>query len=206
MPGRTFLRRLQTLTKGIQKPHHHRRLGKDAKADIQAWQIFIKNFNGKSMILDMKWKKATKLELYTDASSKGWGILFQSQWCFGRWPESWIHETHINIKEVFPIVLAIELFAEQLQNSCILFHCDNQTAVAAVNNMTSKETTIMKYLRKLVIKTMEYNILCRAEYIPGKIKTLADHLSRFRIDLFKQEAPWVEAEPKVIPPGLTPED
>lgn len=203
-PGRAFLRRLHDLTRGIQKPHHHRRLGKPAKADLEAWKSFIVNFNGKSMILDMKWLQAQKLELYTDASSKGFGIVFQTKWAYGHWPSSWIEEKHINVKEVFPIVLAIELFAEQLQNKCIIFHLDNQTAVAGVNNMTSREPDIMHCLRRLVIVTMQQNILCKAEYIPGKINILADHLSRFKIDLFKQAAPWADREPRSIPPGLMP--
>ncbi|XP_062593378.1 uncharacterized protein LOC134254854 [Saccostrea cucullata] len=36
-PERTFLRRLIDLTKGLKKPHHRRRLTKDARADLEAW-------------------------------------------------------------------------------------------------------------------------------------------------------------------------
>ena len=42
-PGRTFLRRIIDLTKGIQKPYHHRRLNAEARADLQAWSIFIEH-------------------------------------------------------------------------------------------------------------------------------------------------------------------
>lgn len=46
--GRTFLRRIINLTRGIQKPHHHRNLDKESRADLKAWSIFIDKFNGRA--------------------------------------------------------------------------------------------------------------------------------------------------------------
>jgi hypothetical protein len=47
--GRTFLRRIIDLAKGIQQPHYKRRLTKETKADLLAWSIFLDNFNGKGL-------------------------------------------------------------------------------------------------------------------------------------------------------------
>ena len=38
VPGRTFLRRLIDLTKGITRPSHHIRLNKEARADLACWR------------------------------------------------------------------------------------------------------------------------------------------------------------------------
>ena len=45
-PGRAFLRRLIDLTIGLKASHHRRRLNKEARADLKAWSVFVKHFNG----------------------------------------------------------------------------------------------------------------------------------------------------------------
>ncbi|XP_062622103.1 uncharacterized protein LOC134283613 isoform X1 [Saccostrea cucullata] len=88
-PGRTFLRRLIDLTKGLQKPHHRRRLGKEAKADLEAWSIFLNHFNGKSLFLEDVWYTSDKLQLFTDASGLGFGGYFGVKWFYDtRIPET----------------------------------------------------------------------------------------------------------------------
>lgn len=41
LPGRTFPRRIIDITRGIQKPHHHRNLDKNARADLAAFLLNI---------------------------------------------------------------------------------------------------------------------------------------------------------------------
>ena len=48
-PARPFLRRIIDLTRGIQKPHHHRNLDKNACSDLETWSIFIEHFNGRAI-------------------------------------------------------------------------------------------------------------------------------------------------------------
>ncbi|XP_060085027.1 uncharacterized protein LOC132564393, partial [Ylistrum balloti] len=67
LPGRPFLRRLIDLTCGLTKPHHHRRLSKEARADLAAWGLFLDYFNGTSMFLSDKWETSAHLQFYTDA-------------------------------------------------------------------------------------------------------------------------------------------
>ena len=89
-PGRAFLRRLIDLTVGLKRPHHHVRLTKDAKADLQVWQRFVSGFNGRAFFLDDLWITSTTLGLFTDAAgSLGYGAVFGKQWFYGPWPESW---------------------------------------------------------------------------------------------------------------------
>ena len=89
VPGRAFLRRLIDLNVGIHSPYHFVRLNREVKADLKLWQSFLAGFNGRSFFLDDVWDGSDKLELYTDAAgSLGFGAVFGSKWCYGKWPDT----------------------------------------------------------------------------------------------------------------------
>ena len=79
-PGRAFLRRITNLTKGIWKPHHHRNLDKEARADLKAWSIFIDHFIGKAFSKSGITHTSVSLHLFTDASNLGYVGVFGSKW------------------------------------------------------------------------------------------------------------------------------
>jgi hypothetical protein len=138
IPGRTFLRRLIDLTLGLSQPFHHKRLNKEARADLSAWGLFLEQFNGKSLFLSDHWENSESLRLYTDASNIGFGGYLGNQYFSGVWPISW-NNYHITIKELFPIVLAVLLWADQLANRCVIFYTDNDAVVHIINKQTSRE-------------------------------------------------------------------
>ncbi len=49
-PGRTFMRRMFELLKGIRKPHYKIRLCRSFRSDLQWWTIFIDAWNGVGLI------------------------------------------------------------------------------------------------------------------------------------------------------------
>ncbi|KAK3107485.1 hypothetical protein FSP39_015569 [Pinctada imbricata] len=193
IPGRTFLRRLIDLTRGIQKPHHFRRLNSKARADIQAWLIFIKHFNGKALILEDKWYTSSHLNLHTDASNIGFGGTFQTQWFYGSWNYEWT-DLHITVKELFPIVLALELYSYIIENNCIEFFLDNMAVVHIINKQTSKDPVIMKLVRRLVITALKHNILFKATHIPVTTNIASDKLSRLQIKEFRDRFTNISTE------------
>ena len=92
VPGRAFLRRLIDLTCKVSNPSHRITLNKESRSDIRAWQLFISNFNGKSLLLDQRWQSDTQLHLHTDAAgSLGYAAIFKTQWFFGKWPAKNTH-------------------------------------------------------------------------------------------------------------------
>ncbi|KAK3107807.1 hypothetical protein FSP39_022643 [Pinctada imbricata] len=201
-PGRAFLRRLIDLTCNVHKPFHFIRLNKEAKADLRAWQIFIENFNGKSVFLDDEWIPSDVLSIYTDASgSLGYAAVFGANWFALPWLEEH-QQFQITVKELFPIVLLLELWGEQLQNKKILFFSDNIAVVQIINKQSSKEKTLMKLLRRLVLVSLRYNILFKAKHIPGKLNIIADHLSRLKFQEARKAAPWLNLQPSVVPQHL----
>ena len=198
-PGRAFLRRLINLTCGLQSPHHRIRLNQEAKADLLAWKTFIDSFNGIYMFPSDVWENSEHLHFYTDASNIGFGAVFGQHWLMEEWPQH-LMAFHITVKELVPIVLAVETWGDVLENRCVRFHCDNLAVVNIINKQSSKERTIMSLIRRLVLKTLQSNITFLAEHIPGKSNVLADHLSRLQVDKFRQLATHMDSLPVPIPP------
>ena len=115
------------------------------------------------------------------------------------WPAN-LAPYHITIKELLPIVLAVEVWGKVMQNRCVRFHCDNLAVVTIINKMTSKDS--MKLVRRFVLSTMQLNIIFFAEHIPGKSNVLADHLSRLQVDKFRHLATHMDRLPVTIPHRL----
>ena len=89
VPGRAFLRRLIDLTVGVQSSYYYVRINREVKADLRLWQSFLTGFNGRSFFLEDFWDSSDKLKLYTDAAgSLGFGAVFGSKWCYGKWPDN----------------------------------------------------------------------------------------------------------------------
>ena len=142
--------------------------------------------------------------LFTDASgSIGFAGILGKEWFALRWdsvPDS--DQFQIAIKELFPIVLALEIWGKSLENNKILFLSDNEAVVHVINKQSSKEKTLMKLVRRLVLTSLTHNIFFKAKHIPGKTNILADKLSRFQLqDAFKA-APHLNPKPTVIPAEL----
>lgn len=93
---------------------------------------------------------------------------------------SWL-QYHITIRELFPIVVAIHLWGPRLQNKCVQFHTDNMALVYIINKQTSKDPTIMKWVRQLALLTLKYIIMFQALHIKGIKNIAADQLSRLQI-------------------------
>ena len=108
---------------------------------------------------------------------------------------------HITVLELYPIVLAIRLWHTLLQDSCVLFLCDNMAVVHIINSMSSKDKVLMKLVRKLVILCMRHNILFAAKHVPGHSNVLADKLSRNRLQDAKKLYPSLDQEPAPVPQG-----
>ena len=144
VPGRPFCRRLINSTSDINCPHHHIRLTKGMRQDLQTWLVFFQSFNGISIFHDTTWYSNTDVCLYTDSSAargNGFGAYFQGRWAFGVWPDFW-HQSgvtkDITLLEYFPILVSLYIWGESLRNKKVLFKCDNQSVVHILNTQTSK--------------------------------------------------------------------
>ena len=96
------------------------------------------------------WVNSVSLDLFTDASNTGSGAYLGNRWFGGVWPDTW-KKFHITVKEIFPIVQAPELWADQLQNQCKTFHCDNSSIVQVINKQSSKDKILINLVRRIVV-------------------------------------------------------
>lgn len=198
LPGRCFLRRLYDLTKSVSKPYHRVTLNKESRRDIKAWQIFVDHFNGKQILQEKRWITSESLEFYTDAAgSLGFGAVFRTHWFYGPWPKD-MEKFNITWKELFPIVLALEVWGPMLKNSCITLHSDNYAVVYILNKQTSKDQDIMYLVRRHVLCCMKYNLLIKAVHVPGRLNVLPDLLSRLQVSKFHTAAPWMDSQPTQV--------
>ena len=202
VPGRTFLRRLIDLTIGVKQPYHHIKIKSEVKLDLTTWLEFLDNHNGISMFIDECWASSDKLRLYTDASgSIGYGGFLNTSWFYGKWPVQCV-SLNITILELYPIVLSLYIFGQQLKNKCVLFLTDNEAVVHIINRQTSKDKQIMILVRLLVTTCLRYNINFRSKHVAGKFNNKADALSRLQIQKFRSLAPEADPDPNEVPQEL----
>ena len=203
LPGRAFLRRLFALLPPYTS--YSRRfitLSKEARQDIRAWLHFLARYNGVTIFPSPTFQDSHTLKLYSDAAgSLGFAAIFGSKWFCDRWPHA-LHSTHITVKELFPIVLLVELWGPYFENRRILFFCDNAAVVDVINKQSSRDPTVMILVRRFVLSSLRHNFLFRARHIPGAQNVLADKLSRFQFQAARQMAPWLDPAPTPIPPAL----
>ena len=112
------------------------------------------------------------MNLFTDVSNLDFRDVFGTQLFAIRWSDDCLCY-HITLKDFFPIVVAIEIWGNQLRNKCVTFFTDNIAVVCIFNKQTSKYKLVMKLVRFL-----KYNIFFKASHIAGINNTAADHLSR----------------------------
>ena len=197
--ARAFSRRLYDLGVGLSKPYYKVRVNKHVKQDLTVWRYFLDHYNGTTLLLDYKWLSCQDLQLYTDASTTiGFGGTFGDRWFHGTWSDTYIG-SNIAILELYPICLALHLWAELLSNQCLTINSDNMSVVCVLNSFTSKEHTMMILLRRLALLTMQHNILIRAKHIPGSLNVITDFLSRNQVQKAKDNAPYLQDTATPIP-------
>ena len=132
------------------------------------------NFNYLSFFLEETWYSSTILEVYTDASGTlGFGAIFGSRWCFGKRPATWSYRNNA-ILEFYPMVLSLYLWGQAMRDRCILFFTDNESLVHVINKQSSKDKSLMFFVRKLILICLEYSIVFKAKHIAHVKNRLAD--------------------------------
>ena len=203
--GRAFLRRLSGVMKG------HRsiqwvKISKELKEDLKVWELFLTSFNGRSFFINDGWAPPHPKSLQTDASgSVGYGAVYGTHFLYGSWPKS-CESLGITIFELYPIVLGVYLFADEMANTKLVIYSDNLAVVHILNNLNSTDPRIMKIVRKLVLKCLAFNIFFQAFHVPGIKNVGPDTLSRGQVEKFLREFPKYRQGRVLVPSHLRPEN
>ncbi len=206
--GRPFCRRLINAICGLTKPRHHLRLNKGIRLDLGMWLTLFENHNGISVFHERHWISNVDAQLFTDSAAGhglGFGAYFEGHWTYSAWPDRW-HElsltNDITLLELFPILVALHIWGEQLRNKKIVFHCDNMAVVHILNTMTSKSETVMFLVRRLAILCFHSNMVLKAVHVAGYNNGICDALSRLQLSKFRERAPAADPEPCSVPGHL----
>ena len=75
---------------------------------------------------------------------------------------------HINYKEAFAIYIAGRRWAPFWVNHHVIIQSDDEAAVAMINKGSTRNTTVMAWLRHLFWLSAVHNFRITAIHIPGK--------------------------------------
>ncbi len=89
MVGRPFIRCLINLTTVHINPYHYITLTKGAKVDLEMWHTFLSHYNEHNFLKERIITQSPSMNLTSDASKKGFGLTFGSQWCQCSYPSPW---------------------------------------------------------------------------------------------------------------------
>lgn len=119
-----------------------------------------------------------KIEIFSDASTTGWGIVCNGQKSHGFWSESESKE-HINLLELKAAFFGIKCFASNLRDEQILLRIDNTTAIAYINRLGGIQIEKLSEMAREIWRWCEErNLWISASYINTKLNVEADAESR----------------------------
>ena len=116
--------------------------------------------------------KDHSIQLFTDASNKGWGAHLEQTSTEGLWSDR-EKRLHINVLELKAVSLALQMFKDQCQNQTVLV----STVVAYINKQGGTHSAEMCALLWIMTWCHRYNITLKARHIPGCLNVMADLLS-----------------------------
>ena len=203
-PGRSFLRRMLDLLRHTEpsaapRRHHFIRLNRSFRADLQWWRTFVADWNGVSVMPDLR---SVSVEMVSDASGAwGCGAYWHPQWFQLQWSVRAL-PLPIAVKELLPVIVAVAVWGPTWTQSRVRCHCDNQSVVHDLQSRSSRHPHMMHLLRCLFFLEARYRIDLVCVHIPGVLNDLADDLSRDRLASFHHKVPAADSDPTPIPQQL----
>ena len=201
-PGRSFLRRMIELSKGVRELHYRVRLNASFRSDLQWWGCFLPIWNGSCPLTSLC--QGTAQVVLTSDASGSWGCgAFTStgQWLQLQFPESWA-DIHITVKELLPIVLGAAVWGSKWKGLAVSCLCDNAAMVAIVNSGRSKMDRTMHLMRCLSFFLARWGVSMVCRHISGAQNGAADALSCGDVPSFQRLVPGADKAPTVIPDNL----
>ena len=122
--------------------------------------------------------KDHSIQLFTDASNKGWGAHLEQSSTPGLWsPQE--KGLHIKVLELKAVFLALRHFKDQCQDQTVLVATDNSTVGAYINKQGGTHSAEMGALLWRIMTWCHHShITLKARHIPGCLNVMADLLSR----------------------------
>ena len=176
--SRPFVRRLIDLMCTAKRPSHRVRLTAGVREDLNWLAATCVKFNGTAVYLS----KSPEPEhaMSTDASTAGGAAFLDGDWFYINWETDLpsMADKHINIKELYTVLLAIRRWCNTFKNKLVLLEIDNMMCVFCLRKGSSKNPQAMAYIREIYTLAASYNFGFLIKYIKSKDNVMADALSR----------------------------
>ena len=117
----------------------------------------------------------------TDASDIGWGAVVNDTRISGSWSASQT-SLHINAKELLAVVFAVTQFQDILADSIVSVQLDNSTARSYLAREGGRMPDLLAITIPFLSMCADFDIYLQPYYLPGRYNTIADDLSRFRLE------------------------
>lgn len=207
-PARMYLRRLLEQLKATRCVRSIK-LGDRARSDLTWWLSFLHEWNGITIIPDIDWCEMKDIALATDASLHGAGAIFGHLWWTHAWTEDELAAARMGkSRESMPylelraLVMACATWGHLFAGRKIKLLCDCEPVVMAANTLKSDTPAINDLLRTLFHISATQSFIFHLEHMPGITNTLADALSRGKLQVFRDLLPT--ASPSPTKPSLLP--
>lgn len=153
-------------------------LTEEAEEDLEWWIFNLRQWNGHSWILT-----PPELDIYTDASDEGWGIVIGSRTWGGTWTQE-ERKMHINWKEIQTVFLAVTL--PQVQGRMVNVVIDNTTTISYINKFGgTRSPQLMEAADRVWKHCLATGTRLQTTYVPSAFNP-ADAPSR----MLQQQLEW----------------
>ncbi|XP_058973292.2 uncharacterized protein [Pocillopora verrucosa] len=167
------------------------RLSQESFSEIKWWYDNIQTNNYPILLPNSK----VDVIIYTDASTKGWGAVKETEKIGGRWSEEEA-KYHINCLELLAAIFGLKAFCKNEPGIHVKIYSDNSTTVNYINAMGGVHSRECHTIAKDIWQwCIEKQIWLTAAHIPGTKNVEADRESRvfsdnkewmIRSDIFQQ--------------------
>ena len=188
IPGHAFTRRLYAYTAGTNlKQHHHIRVNKKMKMDLEMWWKF---FNAPEAycrpFIDFTRWTAESLIFYMDVMRNfdlGYGGICGKGWMRGKWvPLIKVVKPSIEYLELYTVTAGILAWIEQFRNKGVYIFCNNQSMVDIINKSSSSCKNCMVLIRIITLQGLKCNVRIYARHIRRIHNKISDAISRGKFD------------------------
>ena len=217
--GTPFLHSLYSLTKTAnskkRRAGHYRKINKETYQDLQMFQGFLDENTHLSVktvpFLSHLAIDNNQIHLFANAASaadKGFGCTFGNHWAYGIWSQTTLFQAdfkpNIALLELYAITLALEIWADQIARITITLCSYNIAKVCILNRKKAKIPAAKSLLCHLTKTCLNFQIIVKADHIPGVSNVNADLLSRGCLQEFQSLNPQADSELTSLPALLWP--
>ena len=96
---------------------------------------------------------------------------------------------NIAFLELFPILIAVTVWAKAFTDRFVIFWSDNMAVVECINRQRASCPSVLRLLKHLVLLCLQLNVNFNARHVPGVFNNAADALSRFKMQEFRRYHP-----------------